>query len=264
MKHCVVGVLCFLFHLSGHSQSRNYTGLCAYSKLHADAFSFTMQPAALARLQSRGIGFLGERKFLLPELSSAEVVVTIPTYAGNFACSATNTGTGAYRRWETALNYARRVGSRVDIGVSFACSRSGAAGYNKSNEINGGIGMLIQLTEKLATGFFAETVFNGDGNQKGRMSIYKIGLGYDASELVHLAIHIIKEDNYPATLMLGIHYRIINKLWMRAGISSAEAGWWMGAGMTWKKLRLDLISNYHPALGASPALLLFIPINSKK
>jgi hypothetical protein len=52
----------------------SYPGLGAYSKNAADAFSFMVNPAALANIQQRGAGVYSGRRFLLNALSQYTAV----------------------------------------------------------------------------------------------------------------------------------------------------------------------------------------------
>ena len=265
-------ILLLLFPFSALSQvlhqpvASPYLGLGAYSISQADVFSFTSNQAALAQIKNATAGVYGERRFLLSELNYYSAAIAIPTSSGNFGLQAGYFGFSEYNETQLGLAYARKLGSKVDIGVQFDYNSLQIASYGKSSAINFQIGTLMHLSEKLHAGFHAYNPVGGKfGNDKQEKlaSVYTAGLGYEASDKFFVSAEILKEENKPVTVNGGIQYKFLPQLLARAGVSTATSTIYAGIGLQLKSFRLDITTSHHPQLGVTPGLLLIFNGKSK-
>lgn len=243
-----------------------YTGLGAYSIHHADVFSFTSNQASLAQLKATTAGVYGERRFLLTALSSYNAAAAIPTSSGNFGLNAGYSGSADYNETRLGLAYARSLGSRVDIGVQFNYNGIRVAGYGSASTISFEAGSVIHLSDALHAGIHVNNPVGGKfgkEQQEKLPSVYTAGLGYEASEKFFISMEIVKEEDQPVTVNTGLQYTFLSILLARAGISSATSSAWVGIGILWKTLRVDVAASYHPRLGFTPGLLLIFTAKSK-
>ena len=158
-----------------------YTGLGAYSKDHIDVFSFSNNQASLAQMKNAAAGIYGEKRFMLNELSLYQFAIAVPTNSGNFGIKAGYFGFSDYNESQMGLAYARKLGSKVDIGVQFNYNGIQASGYGGATAINFEIGTVFNLNDELNAGIH---VYNPVGGKFGKnaeeklVSIYTVGLGY--------------------------------------------------------------------------------------
>ena len=233
-------------------------GLGAYSKNFDDVFSFTSNPAALGWIQSAGIGIFTEQKFLLEALKFYSMAAAIPLANGGIGINARYNTAGAYKESQFGLAYGKSLGT-VAIGAQFNYSSIQIAGYGKVAAFHFDVGTLWQLSEKLFSGFRisnpAGARFGGNNEEKLAFSC-SFGLGYEVSKAVFINTEIIKEEDRSPTILLSLYYSLDDKFFLRAGIATATTTPWLGAGLAWKKMRLDITSSYHPQLGISPGISL--------
>lgn len=235
-----------------------YPGLGAYSKKFVDVFSFTSNPAALALVSSAGAGVFAEQKFLLEALTLYTIAAAIPLSYGGIGINARYNAAGAYKESQFGLAYGKSLGT-VAIGAQFNYSGIQITGYGKDAVFHFDAGTIWQLSEKLYTGF---RISNPTGAKFGRNKEEKLafscsfGLGYEVSTAVFINTEIIKEEDRSPTVLLSLHYSLNDKFFLRAGIATATSAPWLGAGLAWKKMRVDITSSYHPQLGISPGLSL--------
>ncbi len=233
-------------------------GLGAYSKNFDDAFSFTSNPAALGWLTSAAVGVFTEQKFLLEALKFYSMAAAIPLSNAGIGISARYNTAGAYKESQVGLSYGKSLGS-VSIGAQFNYSGIQIAGYGNEAVFYFDVGTLWQLSEKLFTGI---RVSNPTGARFGRNKEEKLaltcsfGLGYEVSTAVYINTEIIKEEDRSPTILLSLYYSLDHKFFLRAGIATATTSPWLGAGLAWKKMRVDITSSYHPQLGISPGISL--------
>ncbi|MBK7308597.1 MAG: hypothetical protein IPI88_17355 [Chitinophagaceae bacterium] len=249
-----------------YSLAQPYSSLSAYSVQQNDALSFTGNQAALALTKQAGIGIFGERRFMLKETSVYTLGAAVPTRLGNIGIQLQYAGFKNFRENKIGLAYARKLGKLVDVGVQFNYYGYSIPAYGKASAINFEMGALFHLTGKLTAGIH---VYNPIGGKLGKdkeekiAAAYKIGLGYDASERFFIGCEIIKEEDKAVNVIAGLQYQFAKQFFAKAGFLSESGTAYAGAGVGWKKLRLDISSSYHPQLGFSPGILLIMHFKSK-
>jgi hypothetical protein len=244
-----------------------YTGLGAYSTDHTDVFSFTNNQASLAQMKNASAGVYGEKRFMLDELSLYQLAIAVPTNSGNFGVKAGYFGFSDYNESQMGLAYARKLGSKIDVGVQFNYNSIQVNGYGNSSAINFEIGTVFHLTDKLNAGIHA---YNPVGGKFGKnaeeklASVYTVGLGYEASEKFFVSTEIEKEENQPVNVNAGMQYKFLPQLLARVGITTNTSNVYAGVGLFLKTFRLDVVASYHPQLGVTPGLLLLYDFKKKK
>ncbi len=239
----------------------------AYSVSHVDIASVAANQAALAQLKQGSAALYAERRYLLKELNNYFGVAGIVTPLGNFAISANYAGNIEYKETRLGLIYARSLGTKADAGIQFNYYSIQPAGYGNANAITAELGAIFHLSEKLHAGLQLSNPWGGKfGNNKEEQipSVYTIGLGYDASEKFFTCIQLSKEVEQVMEIVAALQYKIVPGLLIRSGISTATSSVWAGAGLSWKRIRLDLTSTYHPLLGITPGLMLLLHFRETK
>lgn len=247
--------------------SMPYTSMSAYSSRQADPFGFTGNQAALARVESAGVGVWGERRFMLSETSVYGLAAAIPTSKGNFGLQVNYSGFSNFNDNKVGLAYARSLGKLLDLGIQFNYYGYRIPQYGSASAINFEIGAIMHFSEKFHGGVH---VYNPVGGKLGKLedeklaSAYKVGLGYDATDNFYVSTEIIKEEDKPVNVTGGVQYQFKKQFFARAGFASETGSAFGGAGIGWKNLRLDVAASYHPQLGFSPGLLLIVNFRKEK
>ena len=245
----------------------SYTGLGAYSLAHVDVFSFTDNQAALAQIKNSAAGVYGEKRFLLSSANFYSAVAVLSSRQGNFGLQADYFGFKNYNESQVGLAYARSLGSKLDIGIKFNFYGFRIPSYGNASAVNFEMGAIAHITEKLHAGIHFYNPVGGKlsktDNEK-LSSIYKFGIGYEASDRFLVSTEIIKEEDQPVNVNVGFQYNFMKQFFIRAGTSSLTTNSYAGAGISWKNFRLDITGSYHPQLGFSPGLLLILNLNKKE
>ena len=259
----IISLICFNLFINGQTVRRPvaaiYTGLGAYSINHTDVFSFTDNQASLAQMKNASAGVYGERRFMLTELSLYHFAIAVPTNSGNFGVKAGYFGSSDYNESQIGLAYARKLGSKMDIGVQFNYNGIMVSGYGNSSAINFEIGTIFHLTDKLNAGIHA---YNPVGGKYGKnseeklASVYTVGVGYEASDKFFVSAEIEKEENQSVNVNAGMQYKFLPQVMARAGIATNTSNVYAGVGLYLKAFRLDVVASYHPQLGITPGLML--------
>ncbi len=259
------------------AQSLRYTlaqpfiSLSAYSQLQNDPMSFTGNQAALARSQQPGIGVYGERRFMLKETGNYTFAAAVPSRLGNFGVQLKYAGFSKFNENTIGLAYARKLGKLVDVGVQFNYYSYRVPVYGNASTVNFEIGAMMHIIDKLHAGIHVYNPVGGklaatnslSDDAEKLASAYKIGMGYDASENLFISGEIVKEEDKAVNVVAGLQYRFAKQFFAKAGFISESGSVYAGAGVSWKNLRLDISSSYHPQLGFSPGILLIMNFKSK-
>ena len=193
-----------------NSISMPYIGLGAYTTKQLDPFSFTSNQAALAQLKTGGIGIFGERRILQAENSNYGIAAAFKTnHAGNFGLQINYAGFTNFNEQKIGLAYGRSLGSKVDIGIQFNYYGYKIPAYNNASTLNFEIGAILHISEKLNAGIHVYNPVSNKIDKAGEeklASVYKVGLGYDASDNFYFSTEIIKEENLPLNVNGGVQY----------------------------------------------------------
>ncbi|MDQ2720112.1 MAG: hypothetical protein M3Z26_10200 [Bacteroidota bacterium] len=245
----------------------SYIGSGAYSINHTDVFSFTSNQAALAQIKTPGFGVYGENRFLLAETNFYSAVVAIPTQYGNFGLQSDYFGYKNYNESQLGIAYARSLGAKLDIGIKFNYYSFRIPGYQNPSTVNFEIGAIAHLTEKLHAGIHFYNPVGGNLSKMGHeklSSIYKFGIGYEASDNFLISAEIVKQEDLPVNVNVGIQYNFDKQFFAKFGVASENETPYAGAGIYWNNLRLDMTVSYHPQLGISSGLMLIVNFKPKK
>jgi hypothetical protein len=245
----------------------SYTGLGAYSTGQVDVFSVASNQAALAQIKNPSLGIYGERRFLLTPVNMYTALFAMPTKQGNFAFQADYFGYKNYNESQLGIAYARNVGNKLDIGIKFNYYSFRIPGYGGSSAVNFEIGCIAHLTDKLNAGVHFYNPVGGmlsKTTDEKLSSIYKFGIGYEASDQFFISAEIMKQEDLPVNVNAGVQYNFEKQFFARFGIATEAASPYAGAGVSWSNFRIDVSASYHPQLGLSPGLMLIMNFKSKQ
>ena len=246
--------------------SAGYIGTGAYSTNHVDVFSCTDNQAALSQIKNISLGFYGEKRFLLDGLNMLSAIVAMPTASGNFALQMDYFGFSNYNESQIGVAYARSVGKKFDVGAKFNYYSIRIPAYRKASTVDFEIGGIAHITDKLNIGIHASNPVGGNfsgGDNEKLSSIYKLGIGYDASESFFVTAELIKEEDQQLNINAGFQYNFIKRFFVRAGLATELNSYYAGAGITWENIRLDVNASYHYPLGLTPGLMLIVNFKEK-
>jgi len=194
-------------------------------------------------------------------------VCAIPTNKGNFGLEIDYFGFKDYNESQIGVAYARNLGSKLDVGIKFNYYSFRIPAYQHSSAVNFEIGAIAHLTDKVNIGIHFYNPVGGvlsKTEDEKISSIYKFGLGYEASENFLVSFEIVKQQDLPVNVNAGIQYNFQKQFFVRVGIASENESPYAGAGISWDNLRIDVSASYHPQLGFSPGLMVTVNFKSNE
>lgn len=237
------------FQLSSYSTDKN-------------AFCFLGNTAALSRVRHFSAGVAGERKFMLPELSTYAAAICLSTPSGNFGWMASRYGGQIFSATTIGLAYARSMG-KLDLGVQFNFVSGKIPSYKTVSSFDFSLGCLYKLTEGLQMGIQVSNPVwkNKNPNVQTKPFTCSFGLGWKMSDMVSICTLLEKTEDQPTDLKTGISYRFDKKLETHLGLSVDGAGFYVGAGYVLAGMEINVTMVVHQRLGMTPGMaLLYQPL----
>jgi hypothetical protein len=221
-----------------------------------DLWSVTHNQAGLALLTKPSFGLFYENKFALKELGLKAGAFAYPTSSGVFAIDLMQFGYSKYNESRIGLAYAKSLGKKFSIGVKFDYLNTFyAEGYGNKGTFIAEIGFLAQPIKHF---FIGGHIYNLSRSKIAAYddervpSIITFGIAYEFSEKVLCTVEAEKDLQYKPIYKVGMEYKFLENLFIRAGVTSNPNQMSLGIGYIYKKIKADISFSSHQVLGISP------------
>jgi hypothetical protein len=222
----------------------------------SDVWSTHHNQAGLGFITGVTAGVYYENRFLIKELSLKSAAFAIPVKAGAFGFCISNFGYSSYNENKYSLSYAKAFGKKFSMGVAMDyLSTKIAEGYGTKGVFVAEIGVQAKPLKGLTVGahlFNPSHVKLSDYTDERIPTIIRLGLNYNFSNKVTVAIEDEKDISKKSVVKFGIEYMPVKEFYLRAGISTNPNLSSFGFGINLKYIKLDVSANYHQILGISP------------
>jgi hypothetical protein len=237
----------------------------------SDINSAFSNQAGLAFLEGLSFTAYGERRFLAEGLNSYLFAAAFPdAKIGTFGLSVNYFGFKDYNEQKIGLAYARKLAKNFSLGVQLDYLGTRIPNYGAAHSVTVEIGLLAKLSEKFSLGaHIYNPTHSKVGAQERLPSLVNIGLAYSPSKKVTLTGQLEKDIyDHPFAGRVGVEYRPVEALSLRAGIVASEAAQAsFGIGVLVQSLRIDFATSYHQILGFTPSVSLsygIVPVTKTK
>ena len=227
-----------------------------------DVWSAHHNQAGLGFISKASAGVSYENRFQLAEtgLSSAVIALPLKNNKGTFGLSVRKFGYSQYNESKIGLGFGRSFGDHLSIGMqlNYQSIQIGDIYGNKS-AFTVEVGAMYKLSPELT---IAAHIYNPsrskitEFDQDRLPAIMRLGMRYQFSKRVFLAVETEKDTYNKAVLRCGMEYFVGDILFLRAGVASQPLSNSFGFGLKLNKFQVDMAGNFHPVLGISPQLSL--------
>lgn len=185
----------------------------------------------------------------LTELS-ATAHLRLP-WKDHVAIGVQHTGIEGYSEQRITLSYARRLFQKLNAAVQFDLNRNSVEEYDDVYAPSWSISLHAPLMKELS---MSAWVYNplGDISVLDLPSMARIGVLYEPSEKIGIAVEAEKDWRHEVRFKGGFNYRIHPRLALRWGVGTEPA--LVHAGLSWNLLGNMALSGgwrYHSRLGSS-------------
>jgi hypothetical protein len=234
--------------------------LAGVSSVQEDLWAVANNPAGLGGYRHLSAATTAGQRFLMKELGSYAVALSVPEGNGSLGFFAMFSGYRSYIDQKLSLCYGRQFGDRLLFGTSLVyiyqkASRDAASIHQVSYEI----GTIIFLSKKVKLAF---TTFNPfqlyykNQTYASLPSIFKLGLSVEYSPSLFIYTECEKDLDFSPVLKIGIEYIYRELFFIRGGIRIFPASWSFGAGLIHDHLLFEFCSSWHQYLGFTPMISL--------
>lgn len=216
-------------------------------------------PAGIAGIGSPRILLSYESRFQIPELSIRAIAFALPYKRQVFGWFVNFYGTDSYNEQLVSLNYARRLSERLSAGIRFNYHGLKIPEYTSQIAWSVAAGIQYRVLDNLVLGMHLSNPNQAgfDEELQAELPVLgELGLLYAFTEKFILAAAVQKIVGYRPDLKTGLEYRLHTLLSVRGGISSVPFKQYLGLGLRYKRLLMDLAASSHPVLGFSPQVSL--------
>ena len=234
----------------------------------SDLWSAHHNQAGLGFVHNISGGIYYENRFLIKELSIKGGAVAVPVKGGTFGLCITNFGYSLYNENKYCFAFARSFGDKFSAGIAMDyLSTKISEGYGNTGVFAAELGIQAKPLKGLSIGAH---VFNpthsklADYNDERIPTIIRLGVDYNFSDKVILAVETEKDISQKEIFKAGIEYKAVKEFYLRVGIATNPTLSSFGFGINLKNFKLDLSGNYHQTLGFSPQLSLTYAFKTEK
>jgi len=221
----------------------------------SDLWSVTHNQAGLSLLTKPTLGLFYENRFALKELGLKAAAFAYPTASGVFAIDLMQFGYSKYNESRVGLAFAKSFGKKFSAGIKFDYLNTYyAEEYGNKGTAIAEIGFLAQPVNHL---YIGGQIYNlsrskiAAYNDERVPTILTFGLAYEFSEKVLCTVEAEKDMAYKAVYKVGMEYRFMENLFIRAGVTSNPNQISFGIGYVYKRIKADISFSSHQVLGIS-------------
>lgn len=223
-----------------------------------DFWSLQNNQAGLAFYNHLAAGAYFENRYLVKELSLKAAGAVLPTKSGVFGFNFTYFGYPKYNESKVGLAFARSFGNVFSAGIQMDYLITSIDNdYGTKGVATFEVGLMSKVNENLT---LAAHVFNPlmvkitKDNSERIPAIIRLGAAYTFDKNILVTAEVEKDTEFDPVFKAGIEYHIIDKIFVRGGISTNPGLYSFGFGLNLKKLTIDFSSSIHQTLGYSPQI----------
>ncbi len=220
-----------------------------------DIWSSFNNQAGLAHLTSPELAFSYENKFLMKELANKSVSFAFPYKNNVLNVNFSQFGFSSFNDNKFSLGYSRKFGTQFSLGLqlNYGIVKFDEP-YNSISFITFEAGAIYKINKNLSLGVHVYNPNNSHLIEKNERvpAVLRIGASYLVHNNLLFTTEIEKNIYNKAEFKSGIEYKCGNKTFLRAGVSTGNSPVHFGVGFTFRKIVLELSSEYHQLLGFSP------------
>ena len=262
-----------IFSMDLHAQINNIANSQKLS-MHAavsdnviDAGIILSNQAAGLAIDGLNYGMLAEKKYLLNELN--QIVFFISKNYGKNGMTVIQDYNGFSESYcmQTSFGFTKDISDNTSIGIRFNYFFRHIKGHQNSKSIGGELSLIKQLSKELKTGLIIinpQCIFSKKNNSFYENDFFfKWGLLYDVTKHFYLFLDFIKLQSGQLGIVGGCTYNFNKSVDAMFSFSVHEMSNRLSVGFNLKKMKIKLMSTFHPQLGYSPSIMLLSSLNNK-
>ncbi len=245
------------------SQNFNSSGARAQSLAYSTGASISLwnisnNPSTTAFIENTTIGIDAKNDFMIKELSTATLVLLLPfnTY-GNYGFSLQHFGYSSFNETKLAISFSKRLtnSTSASLQLSDNIQKINSDEFKSTeHEIGINIGMFTKLNSKIHLASYYNFQKNINDDSISNIQELALAISWFPISDLNVLMEVSKQTNTNISLKGGIEYKIVNRLFVRLGMSSEPYSVTIGLGLVFENLNIDVSFANNQYLGASSGI----------
>ena len=217
--------------------------------------------ASLAFNKKISFGLNYENRFLIKELGSRSVALTLPAGKASAGIVYSQFGNSDYKREMTGLACGISLSEKISAGVQIDYFSERTFGeYDNIQFVTCETGLIITPSEKSMIGIH---MFNPVPNSYRKTPLpanLRIGAGIDLSKLLSVGIEAEMGTKSKLNIKTGFEYAAANNVWLRGGFNTNNSAFSFGLGYLVRIAQIDIGFMTHEKLGVTSSVSVIFKI----
>lgn len=240
-------------------------GISASCLTISDTWSGVHNPAGLGIYPFFDIALNYSNQFMVPELSTQSIIISIPTSFGNISPSFSYYGGKLYSESHMMMAYGKMLWKWLSLGINFGYHSQRTDHTSvKESALTCQIGIIFIPANTVRIGI---QILNPTRSAYGRIrgeeldSDFQTGISFSNGNSYCIALQINYPEFEKLTYSLGVECFIADYLTLRTGLKYPEIlSFSFGIGLKFQRFSIDLGFEQHSILGLSSACTLAFKI----
>ncbi|MDQ4139291.1 MAG: hypothetical protein M3142_02085 [Bacteroidota bacterium] len=227
-------------------------GLAGAAVTLSDVWSIRNNVAGIASLKKPELGIFAENRFNVAAFTTVGLQVIYPTQKfGVLGIDLSRFGDQWYNEQRLGIGFGHRLGT-VNIGIKADILQTHIEELGSKRAVAISLGGQSEVISHLV---FAASIFNinqaklAEYTDERLPTVMRAGLSYQPIPSVLLVTEAEKHLDYPVNVKVGLEYKLLDKLNLRAGIATATEQFSFGTGFQAKQLQFDYAFGRQTTLG---------------
>lgn len=222
----------------------------------ADINALFANPAGIAFLDTWQATVTARNRFSVMETSTLGMAVALPIDdLSGIGLMASYHGFEAYNETKIGLAYARRLIPDLSVGFMIDYQGFRIPEYGDRHTLTFEAGAQAVLLRNFRVGVYVYSPVRVEVSEEDYIRPYfALGGTWQVSNSLMIHVKAAQDIAFRPSAHAGIEYRLIEILYLRAGISTNPVENAFGIGIIANNLRFDIATLFHPSLGMTPSL----------
>ena len=229
------------------SQGATSMSLGSTALTHTNEFSFVNNTAAAVEQKKTSLALYTNTNFLVEELFTHQIVFNLPINKAFLGISMRYQGFAAYNKTNTSIGIAKRLHERLGLGLRIAYQHINTFENFNNKKLFTHLSAYTKINEKLDVGLSYSI------GSEFKHHLTGLGIKYHYIDWM-ACTDVIWDLNQKPYINIGVEYKFISSLFVRAGIAQNISYPTVGLGIKTKTLSINTAIHYHHTLGFSPSL----------
>lgn len=225
-----------------------------------DLWNLEGNPSGITDIKSSTIAINYSKYLFDNELSKQAIAFAIPFKNNYIGASFQRYGITEYNEIKVGFALAKKFGNSLSIALKGNYHQIKISNYGTTTGFSVDVGAMYDYSEFLTFGISVNNPslqkFNTKTIAVTIPTIIKIGSSYRASNKILIAATISKDLDKSVDVGLGLEYKLLEPMSLRAGITAKPFKQYAGFGLNYKKLMIDIAIESDPHLGYTPQIAL--------